>query len=195
MQCFATYALKTGIFTLHYGMTAAQFDSYGISVSHLIQTPNTNLIVFGMAGAVADAMPPTNADGTANQAAQTNAMNSIVAAEISSDLVTLPAEVTQQDMEWFSLDMVTCISSNQGISLSPGTLLRVIDSYVVSQTSNGSVNWTVANANLATMVNNLATLGLLKLPSSITTAEVTSFAQSVALVIYDYKVATNRTTL
>src|ERR1700688_1219457 len=81
VQCFAQYALKTGIFTLHYGMTATQFNTYGISVSKIIQAPQTNLVLFGLASAVADAMPPTNADGTANQAAQTNAMNAIVVAE------------------------------------------------------------------------------------------------------------------
>src|SRR5580704_11700166 len=74
VQCFAGNAIKTGLFTLHYGMSAAQFETYGVSVSKIIQAPETNLIAFGMASAVADAMPPTNANGTANQIAQTNAM-------------------------------------------------------------------------------------------------------------------------
>jgi hypothetical protein len=195
VQCFAEYALKTGLFTLHYGMTATQFNAYGISVSKIIQAPETNLIAFGMASAVADAMPPTNVDGTANQPAQTNAMNAIVVAEISSGLVTLPAETTQQDLQWFSLDMATSMDTNKGILLSPGTLLRIIDSYVVPQTSNGSVNWSVVNSNIASMVGNLSTLGMLKLPPTMTTAQVTSFAQSLAVIIYDYKVATNRTSL
>ena len=195
VQCFAAYSLKTGLFTLHYGMTATQFNSYAVAVSKIIQTPQTNLVVFGMASSVADAMPPTNADGTANQAAQTNAMNAIVGSELTSGLITLPAETTQQQLQWFSLDMATQMDANDGILLSPGTLLRVIDSYVVPQTSNGSVNWAVVNTNLASMVNNLSTLGLLKLPSTMTTAQVTTFAQSLAVIIYDYKIATNRTTL
>ena len=195
VQCFATYALKTGLFTLHYGMTATQFNSYAVAVSKIIQTPQTNLIVFGMASSVADAMPATNADGTANQAAQTNAMNAIVVSELTSGLITLPAETTQQQLQWFSLDMATQMDANNGILLSPGTLLRVVDSYVVPQTSNGSVNWAVVNANLASMVGNLSTLGLLKLPPSMTTAQVATFAQSLAVIIYDYKIATNRTTL
>jgi hypothetical protein len=45
------------------------------------------------------------------------------------------------------------------------------------------------------MVTSLSTLGLLNLPSTMTTAQVTTFAQSLALIIYDYKIATNRTTL
>jgi hypothetical protein len=195
VQCFAGYALKTGLFTLHYGMTATQFNTYGISVSKIIQAPQANLILFGMASAVADAMPPTNADGTANQTAQTNAMNAIVVAEITSGLVTMPAETTQQDLQWFSLDMATALDANKGILLSPGTLLRIVDSYVVPQTVSGSVNWNAVNTNLASMVGNLSTLGLLKLPSTMTTAQVTAFAQSLAVIIYDYKVATNRAAL
>ena len=92
MQCFAGYALKTGLFTLHYGMTATQFDAYSVSVSNIIQAPETNLILFGMASAVADAMPPTNVNGTANQVAQTNAMNAIVVAEVTNGLVTYPPQ-------------------------------------------------------------------------------------------------------
>ena len=171
VQCFAGYALKTGIFTLHYGMTATQFNSYGV------------------------AMPPTNADGTVNQTAQTNAMNAIVVAEITSGLITIPAETSQQQLQWFSLDMATAMDANKGILMSPGTLLRIVDSYVVPQTVNGSVNWAVVNSNLATMVGSLSTLGLLKLPATITTAQVTTFAQSLALSIYDYKVTTGRSAL
>ena len=195
VQCFAGYALKTGIFTLHYGMTATQFNSYGVAVSKIIQTSQTNLIVFGMASAVADAMPPTNADGTANQTAQTNAMNAIVVAEITSGLISIPAETSQQQLQWFSLDMATAMDANKGILMSPGTLLRIIDSYVVPQTVNGSVNWAAVNSNLATMVGSLSTLGLLKLPPTMTTAQVTAFAQSLALSIYDYKVTTGRAAL
>jgi hypothetical protein len=195
VQCFAGNALKTGLFTLHYGMSQTQFKAYSISVSRIMQAQDTNLILFGMSSAVADAMPPTNADGSANQIAQTNAVNAIVAAEISSGIIAIPAEVNQQDMQWFSLDMVTSMDANKGILLSPGTLLRVIDSYVVTSTVGGSVNWTQVNASLTTMIGSLSSAGLLKLPPSITTAEVTSFAQSLAQTIYVYKVATHRTTL
>lgn len=196
VQCFAGNALRTGLFTLHYGMSQSQFKTYSVSVSKIMQTQATNLVLFGMSSAVADAMPPTNLDGSANQTAQTNAMNAIVAAELSSGLLTIPAETNLQDMQWFSLDLVTSMNANKGILLSPGTLLRVIDSYVVTaSTGNGNVNWAQVNSSLATMVNNLAASGLLKLPPSITVPEVTSFAQSVAQTIYSYKLATHRTAL
>lgn len=195
VECFAANAVQTKLLTVHYGMTTKQYETYTVAVSKIIQAPGTNLVVFGLSCAVADAMPPTNANGSANQTAQTNAVNSIVAAEIASGIVSPPSGANQQDMQWFALDLVNSMNASNGVLLSPGTLLRLIDSYVVSSTSGGAVNWTQVNSSLATMVSNLASSGLLKLPPSITQAEVTSFAQSLAQIIYTYKTATARTSL
>ena len=87
------------------------------------------------------------------------------------------------------------MNANNGILLSPGTMLRVLDSYVVSATASGTVNWTQANSGIATMINNLAAAGLLKLPATITTAETIQFAQSLAQVTYTYRTATGRQSL
>jgi hypothetical protein len=148
-----------------------------------------------MASAVADAMPPSNASGSQNASAQQTAMDSIVQAEISCGLVALPAQVSQQQAEYFSLDLVSSMNSSGGIMLSPGFLLRVIDSYIVSGTSGGIVNWTQVNSQLATMVSSLSSSGLLKLPASVTLASAQTFAQQLAQAIYAYKQATGRTSL
>jgi hypothetical protein len=74
-------------------------------------------------------------------------------------------------------------------------MLRIVDSYTVSATSGGVVNWTKVNSSLATMVSNLATVGLLKLPPGVTIAQAQAFTQSLAQTIYTYKVATGRATL
>ncbi|MGH9738826.1 MAG: hypothetical protein ACRD4X_09595 [Candidatus Acidiferrales bacterium] len=195
VECFASNAVQTKLLTLHYGMTMPQYEAYSVAVSKIMQAQNTNLVVFGLSCAIADAMPPTNADGSANQTAQTNAVNSIAAAEIASGIATLPSQTNQQDMQWFSMDLVNSMNANNGVLLSPGTLLRLIDSYVVTSTSGGVVNWTQVNSNLATVVGNLASSALLKLPASITQAEVTSFAQSLAQTIFTYKTATGRSSL
>jgi hypothetical protein len=195
VECFAADAVKTDLLTVHYGMTMAQYKAYSVAVSKIIQAPDTNLVVFGLSCAVADAMPPTNANGSANQTAQTNAINSIVAAEISSGIVSPPSGANQQDMQWFAIDLVNSMNASNGVLLSPGTLLRIIDSYVVTSTSGGVVNWPQVNSNLATMVGNLEGSGLLRLPPSITQVEVTSFAQSLAQTIYTYKTATGRASL
>jgi hypothetical protein len=173
----------------------SQFKAYGVSVSKIVQQQPTALAVVGLASAVADALPPTNANGSANQAAQTAAVNAIVDAGIADDFITVPAETNSQDLKWFSLDLVNAMNTSNGVLLSPGTILRVIDSYVVTATASGAVNWTQANSGIATMITNFASAGLLKLPATITTAEAIQFAQSLAQITYTYRTATGRTSL
>ena len=195
VECFVGNAVHAKLVTLQYGMTMSQFKAYGVSVARIVQQQPTALAVVGLASAVADALPPTNANGSANSAAQTAAVNSIVDAAIADDIITVPTETTSQDLKWFSLDLVGAMNANNGILLSPGTMLRVIDSYVVTATTSGTVNWTQANAGIATMISNFATAGLLKLPTTVTTAQAIQFAQSLAQVTYTYRTATARTSL
>ena len=195
VECFVGNAVRSNLVTVQYGMTMSQFKAYGVSVSKIVQQQPTALAVVGLASAVADALPPTNANGSANSAAQAAAVNSIVDAAVADDIITVPTETTSQDLKWFSLDLVNAMNANNGILLSPGTMLRVIDSYVVTATTSGTVNWTQANAGIATMISNFATAGLLKLPATVTTAQAIQFAQSLAQVTYTYRTATARTSL
>jgi hypothetical protein len=81
---------------------------------------------------------------------------------------------------YFSQDVVNAMSQNQSLSLSPGILLRIIDSYVVTATSNGTVNWTQVNSGWSSMLTNLIDTDVVKLPSSITHAQVQEFIQRLA---------------
>jgi hypothetical protein len=195
VECFVGNAVRTNLVSVQFGMTMAQFKEYGVSVSKIVQSQPTSLAVVGLASAVADALPPTNLDGSANQAAQSTAIDSIVDAGIANGFLSLPAETNAQDLKWFSLDLVRVMNVNNGILLSPGTMLRVIDSYVVSSTTNGTVNWTQANSGIAAMMTSLAGAGFLKLPPAITPAQATGFAQALAQITYTYKTATSRSSL
>jgi hypothetical protein len=195
VQCFVHTALKTNLTSLRYGMTVPQFQAYGVAISKILQAQQTYLVLAGMSNAVADAMPPANADGSANLAAQQAANTSIVAAEISGGIVALPAETTQQQLIYFTFDLTSAMNQTSGILLAPGSLLRVIDSYIVAATSNGAVNWVQVNANLSSLIASLQKTAILKLPANITVAQVTTFAQSLAQIIYTYKAATARATL
>ncbi|MFZ3216750.1 MAG: hypothetical protein WA192_11890 [Candidatus Acidiferrales bacterium] len=195
VECFVANGVRTKLLTQQSGMSLSQFEAYGVSVSKIVQSQPTALTLVGLASAVADAMPPTNADGSADQAAQSAAMNAIVEAGIANGFLTLPANTNAQDLEWFSLDLVNAMNASNGIVLSPGTLLRVIDSYVVSATSSGTVNWTQANSGIATMMTTLGSAGMLKLPATITTTQATAFAQALAQIAYTYTSATGRTSL
>jgi hypothetical protein len=195
VECFVGNAVRTNLISIQTGMTLAQFKQYGVSVSKIVQVQPTSIEMVALASAVADALPPTNANGTANLAAQSAAMNAIVDAGIANGFLTLPAETTTQDLKWFSLDLVRVMNTNNGILLSPGAMLRAVDSYVVTSTTNGTVNWTQADAGIATMMTNLGSTGLLKLPTTITSAEATQFAQALAQITYTYRTATGRSSL
>ena len=178
-------------------MTLAQFESYGVAVSHILQTHHTYLVLVGVSSAVADAMPPTNADGSSNQTAQENAVTQTVAAANQLGLASLPTGTTLSDLEHFSLDITNAMNDNNGVLelLTPGISLRIIDSYTITATTNGSVNWSEVNSKLSAAVSSYIGSGLMKVPTGMSTAQVTSFANALAKVIYTYKVATHRTAL
>jgi hypothetical protein len=197
IQCFVAHAVVTNLMAPRYGMTLTQFEAYGVSVSHILQTHDTYLMLVGTSSAIADAMPPTNATGTANQAAQDLAVTQIVSAAVVTKMAHTSTAVTQQDLEWFSLDITNAMNDNDGLMamLTPGVALRIVDSYIVTGTTNGTVNWTTVDASLSTAVDNFIASGMMKVPAPITTAEVKSFVTLLAHAISEYKVSTGRKTL
>jgi hypothetical protein len=197
IECFVANAVATDLTKPRYGMTLQQFESYGVAISEILQTHQTYLVLVGISSAAADAMPPTNLNGSANLLAQQNAVSEIVAAADTAGLVSIPAQTTLHEMEWFALDVSGAMNDNNGVLelLTPGVAFRMIDSYVVTATSKGEVNWTEVNTNLTNAVNNFEKSGLIKIPAGMTTAKVAAFANAIAHIIHSYKVATGRTTL
>jgi hypothetical protein len=196
VQCFVANAVATDLTKPRYGMTLAQFEAYGVAVSEILRTNHTYLVLIGTSSAIADAMPPTNANGSANQSAQDVAVTQIVNAEVSGGLANTTV-ATVQDLQWFSLDVTGAMNDNNGVMalLTPGVSLRIIDSYVVTGTTNGTVNWTVVHATLAQAVDNFIASGMFKVPGLTTTARLKAFVNSLAYIIYDYKVSTGRKSL
>lgn len=194
IECFVANAVTTKITEPRYGMSLRQFKTYGVAVSEILQTHHTYLVLTGISSAIADAMPPKNADGSANQSAQDLAVSQIVDAVISGGFTTRPSGVTSQDLQWFSLDLVSAMNDNDGMleMLTPGVGLRIVDSYIITGTSNGTVNWTQVNASLANAVDSFISSGLMKIPAGHTSAQVKTFVAAVAQAIYAYKVSTNR---
>ena len=78
MECFVANAVATSLTKPRYGMTLEAFKNYGVAVSQILRTHHTYIVLVGISSAVADAMPPTNADGTSNQTAQDNAVTQAV---------------------------------------------------------------------------------------------------------------------
>jgi len=195
-KCFAQSAITSDIAAMPAGMTMAEYQSYGVAVLRILQSTDTAVILLGTTSAISDAMPATNANGTANTAAQTTAINAIISAGLSTTIITLPTQTTQAQLELFAQQAVTNMGGFNGVSLSPGSILRLIDSYIVTATSsNGTINWTTVNSSLTTAVNNLISSGMVKLPSSVTTTQFTTFVEDVAQAIAAYKSATDKKSL
>jgi hypothetical protein len=194
VQCFVANAVKASLIKPHFGMTLAQLESYGVAVSHILQTHDTYLTLIGTASAIADAMPPTNADGSANQEAQDVAVMQIVSAEVNNGLAKTVSGVAVQHLWWFSLDVVDAMNDNNGYLqlFTPGISLRIADSYVVSATSNGTVNWPQAYSGISGAIDQMIGTGLMKPPPNMSAAQIKSFSRSLAKVIYQYRVATKR---
>src|SRR5580658_9567272 len=55
VECFVANAVTTSLTKPRYGMTLAQFESYGVAVSQILQTHHTYLVLVGVSSAVADA--------------------------------------------------------------------------------------------------------------------------------------------
>jgi hypothetical protein len=197
VQCFVANAVSTDLSKPRYGMTLAQFEAYGVAISHILQTHHTYLMLVGASSAIADAMPPTNANGSANQAAQDLAVTQITSASVQTGLTNTSDYATLQDLEWFSLDLTSAMNDNDAVMgmLTPGVSLRIIDSYVVTETTNNTVNWTAVDTSLSTAVDNFVASGMLKVPAPITTAELKTFVEKLAHIIYDYKITTGRKSL
>jgi hypothetical protein len=197
VECFVANAVATDLTQPRYGMTLAQFESYGVAVSEILQTHQTYLVLVGISSAVADAMPPTNSNGSGNLSAQRYAVTEIVAAASTAGLLPIPAKTTLEEMEWFALDVSGAMNDNNGVLqlLTPGVAFRMIDSYLVTATGGGAVNWTEVETNLTNAVNSLVKAGVIKIPSGMTATKVVAFADAIAHAIYAYKVATGRTSL
>ena len=197
VECFVANSVKTDLFPIRHGMTLAQYEAYGVAVSNILHTEHTYLVLVGLSSAIADAMPPTNADGSANIAAQNLAVDAISYYAAMNNLVNTASGVSTQDLQWFSMDITAMMNANNDYLalLTPGVSLRMIDSYVVSSTTNGTVNWTEVNSGLSAAVQNFVNAGLIKIPSGMTQANLVAFAESTAKAIYAYKQSTNRKSL
>ena len=104
VKCYVRYALETGTTNVPAGMSMQQYQAYGVAVLRILQSGHTYFMVLGASAAISDAMPPGNNDGSANQAAQDAAVNSIIDAALTNGLITLPNSVTEAQVQEFARD-------------------------------------------------------------------------------------------
>jgi hypothetical protein len=193
VNCFVKNAVSTGLLVLPSGMTMSQYKSYGVAVSRVLQTPSAAIFLLGMAGATADAVPPTNADGTANQPAQDAFVNAMITAGLKNSIIALPSETSAAQLELFARELTWNMTGNAGVTISPGGFLRALDGYILAATSSsGTVDWLKVTASITSLVNALYTTGLMKLPAGVNVSNVQQFALDTANAIAVYKQATGK---
>ncbi len=192
VQCFVNYAVKTNLATPPAGMTLPEYRAYGVAVSKILQSNHTCYMLLGIMSAIADAMPPTNAGGKLNQSAQDEAVDAFVDAGLNSFLIALPPETTTAQLKQFARDVTDAMEDNDSVTLSPGAPLRVLDSYIVTATKSGSVNWIQVDNSISSAIDSLEKNGLLKIPSTVKSIQVKQFAYEAAKAIYKYKATTGR---
>ena len=197
VQCFISNAVATKLAVPRQGMSLAQFQTYGVAVSQILQTKHTYLVLVTTASAVADAMPPTDASGTPDPSSQKAAIDAIVAAEFSNGFVNAPIGVSLLDLQRFTEDVAGAMNDNQGYMqlLTPGATLRLVDSWVCAATAANTVDWQKVQAIISSVVDTFTGAGIIKIPASNTTAELKAFMRAVAGVIYSYRTATGRNRL
>jgi hypothetical protein len=197
VECFVSNAVAANLAAPRHGLTLAQFQAYGVAVSQILQTHHSYLMLVATASAVADAMPPVNADGTPNQSAQVVALDAIVAAEFTNQFVSLPQGVVLQDLEWFTEDVAGAMNVNQGYMqlLTPGAALRLLDSYVAAATTGATVDWQKVETSISNVIDAFTNAGLIKIPPGETAAHLKTLMRAVAGAIFTYKTATGRKNL
>jgi hypothetical protein len=197
VKCFVKNAVKSGLAAKPQGMTMSQYKAYGVSVSRIVQTPPTLVFLLGTMGAAADALPPVNADGvTPNAAAQEHAVGAIVDAALKAAFISLPQGSKRVHLKMFALSVADTMGQNTGVTISPGALLRLLDSYLVgARSADGAVDWATVQTQINSLVDGLAQSGLLRLPNGVSSDGVKQFANDVAVAIDAYKAATMRSRL
>ena len=197
VKCFVRNAVYTGLVSLPAGMTLTDYKNYGVAVSNIMQTPSTLVFLLGTMGAVADALPPSNADGvTPNQGAQDAAVSAIIDAALNDGLISLPAGTTADQLKMFARDIGSAMAQNDGVSFAPGAFLRLLDAYLLNATqADGTVDWSQVQSSISGLVDALVASGMLKLPAGASADNVKQFAYDVVVAIRDYKLATGKITL
>ena len=197
VQCFVANAVATNLVAPRHNMTLAQFEAYGVAVSQILKSNHTYLMLITTSSAVADAMPPINANGTPNQSAQNAVLTAIVSSEYSNGFVNAPQGVTLLDLQWFAEDVAAAMNDNQGYMqlLTPGATLRLLDSYVVAATTGNTVDWPTVDASISNLVDAATSAGIIRIPPGETATQLKALMYAVAQIIYSYKTATGRKTL
>ncbi len=197
IKCFVSNAVATKITATRHGMTLADYESYGVSVNAIIQSDHTYLVLVGISSAVADAMPPTNADGSANASAQNSAIGTLVSRRGGRSPRQYDfrrhhgrSSVLHHGRRQRHERQQQLPRSAHPWRLAPHhRFLRRLRHHQRHRQLDRSQHWHRFRHS------NMVAAKMIHIPPGVSEADIKSFAQTLGKAIYNYKVATKRTTL
>jgi hypothetical protein len=209
-KCVAGTALNAKLLLVPSGIAPSPDGTLDLASPRAPRSRSIAVTIAAALAAVAAAMPPVNVNGSPNAAAQIAAINAMIEAAVSRGILPLPARTTLAQLQSLAQNSTANAAAdsnadaeadpgddrNDDASLSPATVLRVIDSYIVTATdANGNVRWATADAGISAAIGNLLSSGMIQLPSGMTLSKLDLFAGDVARAIAAYKSATGRRSL
>ncbi len=150
--------------------------------------------LMAMSTMISQMLPPTNSDGTLNQARQDTAVKGAVYSLVNNGLVPAPTVVIPiTDMESFALSMTHSQNQYKDVQITT-PLLLFIKSIVKSNTdANGVVNWTGCTATATCVQQDVGDLisiaiqaGQLKLDPGVSKSQMQAFAFDLAKIVDEY---------
>jgi hypothetical protein len=166
-----------------------------LQTSNEINTYDPRLInpLMATSTMIAQMLPPTNSDGTLNQARQDTAVKSAVQSLVNNGLVPAPTStIPLSDMQSFALSVAHSQNQYKDVQIST-PLLLLIKNVVASDTTNGQVNWTNCTATTTCVqqdINDLISMavsgGQITLATGVTLQQMQAFGYDLAKIVDTY---------
>ncbi len=143
---------------------------------------------------ISQMLPPTNSDGTANQARQDSAVNSAVQSLVSNGLIPAPTtSIPISDMQSFALSVTRSQNQYKDVQITTPLLLFIKNIVASNTNASGVVNWTGCTATATCVqqdVNDLISIALqagqIKLDPGMSVAQMQAFAYDLAKIVDAY---------
>lgn len=181
---------------------AACFSFAGNTKRPLLQTSNDinaydpRLInpLMATSTMISQMLPPSNSDGSLNQARQDAAVKSAVQSLVNNGLVPAPTtSIPLADMQSFALSIAHSQNNYKDVQIAT-PLLMLIKNIVASDTNSaGAVNWTACTATVTCVqqdVNDLISMavsgGQIKLDPGVSVSQMQAFGYDLAKIVDAY---------
>ncbi len=157
-------------------------------------SPRTVNPLLGLSSMVAQALPPTNSDGTLNQSRQDAAVQAAVDSLVRNGLIAPPdPTITVDDMKYFAVLLTRLMNNYKDVQVTSPILVWLKAVVKSNTSSSGTVNWSDCTATSTCVqgdVNDLVAIamsgGQVRLDPGVTQAQLQAFAFDLAKIVDAY---------